>query len=77
MATRLTSICGIPVHVDRAGGQTIIRPQMRRDFSAIQTRLVVGWLQHRGNVVVDQGDHVSVPGDLKPGSVCVADTTRS
>ena len=77
MATRLTSICGIPVHVDRAGGHTIIRPRMREDFSAIQTRLVVGWLQHRGNVVVDQGDHVSVPGDLKPGSVCVADTTRS
>jgi hypothetical protein len=76
MSTTLT-IVGIPVHMERQGGHTIIRPQMRRDFSAIQTRLVAGWLQHKGNVVVDQGDHITVPGDLKPGSVCARDTTRS
>jgi hypothetical protein len=69
MATSLTSICGIPVHVDRAGGQTIIRPQMRRDFSAIQTRLVAGWLEHKGNVITEQGDTICVRGDLRPGSV--------
>jgi hypothetical protein len=65
-------IVGIPIHMDRQGDHTVIRPQMRDRFTPIQSRLVSGWLEHRGNVLVEQQDYITVEGDLKPGSVANA-----
>lgn len=69
MAINLTTICGVPVHVDRAGDVTVIRPQMREGFSPIQSRLVSGWLEHRGNSVQIQSNTITVRGPLQPGSL--------
>lgn len=69
MATNLTTICGVPVHVDRAGTVTVIRPQMREGFTRIQSRLVTGWLEHKGNLVHAQAETITVQGQLQPGSL--------
>lgn len=64
-----TSICGIPVHVDRTGDTTVIRPQWRASFTNIQSRLIGGWLEHKGNTVSCLGATIQVTGDLQPGSL--------
>ena len=63
-----TSICGIPVVVTEDEGSTVVTARWT-NLTPIQAKLIKGWLEYKGNVVVAEDNAIKVTGSLTQGSL--------
>jgi len=63
-----TNIVGIPVTIIMNNNNTEITARWS-DLTPIQVRLIKGWLEYKGNVVVSTGDTIKVEGQLTLGTL--------
>lgn len=64
------TIVGIPVQIEQLDRLTLITSKLAAELSPIQTRLITGWLRHKGNAVVGTSTAViQVAGELAPGTI--------
>ena len=64
------TVCGIPVKISSTPELTIIQPRWGQ-LTPIQSKLIAGWLEHRGNVTQVEPNAIRVAGQLAAGSLVV------
>lgn len=70
MSTSNVSICGIPVVLEVTPELTVIQTRWGA-MTPIQSKLISGWLEHKGNVAQVEPNAIKVIGSLADGSVFV------